>query len=265
MNEKRKFTPNERKLLWRYLIYTFGIAWGTELLLILAYGLGLLRGSVATVVHFAVIGFGAGMAPAYGAFLAKRREMPLTLKEFCKRMVRVDDRRRAAEVLVVLGLIQLGACVVQESYRGYPWYLFILFMPMMILGGGLEEVGWRGVFQPLLEKRFTFLISALIEGVIWSIWHLPLWFVPNTSQGSYDFLAFTLYCITLGLTLAAAYRLTNCIWVTVLLHAWGNTVLGGMYTLTSLENFPGVRTLIVYLIQVFLIMGYYKLRGKKNN
>lgn len=97
--------------------------------------------------------------------------------------------------------------------------------------------GWRGVLQPLLEKHFSFLPAAVIEGVIWSVWHLPLWLVPNTSQGDYDFTAFTLYCITLGLTLAEAYRLTKSIWVTILIHAWGNTVLGGMYTLTSLNNF----------------------------
>ena len=115
---------------------------------------------------------------------------------------------------------------------------------MMIWGGGLEEIGWRGVFQPLLEKRFSFLAAAFIEGVIWGVWHLPLWFIPNSTQGDMNFIAFTLYCIILGLTLAAAYRLTKCIWVTILIHAWGNTVLGGMYTLTSLNNYPSVKTLV---------------------
>ena len=96
--------------------------------------------------------------------------------------------------------------------------MFILFMPMMILGGGLEEIGWQGVFQPLLQMRFPFLIAALIEGIIWSIWHLPLWLVPNTAQSSYQFVAFTLFCVTLGITLAAAHKITKSIWVSDLLH-----------------------------------------------
>lgn len=150
--------------------------------------------------------------------------------------------------------LQIVAGDLQESYLGNPWYLFILFMPMMIWGGGLEEIGWRGVFQPLLEKRFSFLVAALIEGVIWGVWHLPLWFVPNSTQGDMNFIAFTLYCITLGLTLGAAYRLTKCIWVTILIHAWGNTVLGGMYTLTSLNNSPSTKTIIVYGLQIAIIM-----------
>lgn len=144
--------------------------------------------------------------------------------------------------------------MVQEEYLGNPWYLFILFMPMMIFGGGLEEIGWRAVFQPLLEKHFSFFTAAIIEGVIWSVWHLPLWLIPNTSQGAMNFTAFTLYCITLGLTIAAAYRLTKCIWAAILIHAWGNTILGGMYTLTSLNNPPNEKTLIVYRLQIVVIM-----------
>lgn len=157
------------------------------------------------------------------------------------------------------------ACVVQESYLGNPWYLFILYIPLMIFGGGLEEIGWRGVFQPLLEKRFSFIMAALIEGVIWSLWHLPLWFVPNASQGSMNFGAFSLYTVTLGITLAAIYRLTDSIWAGILIHAWGNTVLGGMYTLASLNNFPNTKTLIVYAIQILvilLIMTFQKKYGK---
>lgn len=69
-----------------------------------------------------------------------------------------------------------------------------------------------------------------------------------------NFAAFTLYCITLGLTLAAAYRLTNSIWAAILIHAWGNTVLGGMYTLTSLNSFPTVKTLAVYAVQAAVIL-----------
>ena len=83
------------------------------------------------------------------------------------------------------------------------------------------------MFQPLLEKHFSFWVAALIEGVIWSVWHLPLWLVPNTSQETYDFTAFTFYCITIELTLAAAYRLTKSVWVPILIHAWGNTVFRG--------------------------------------
>lgn len=244
----------DNRIIWHYLFFTFAIAWGTEFLLIAIYHFNLLNGNVATALHFTVIGFGAGMAPAYAAFIVKKKQSDISFKGFCKQILYTVNTRKTVLLLMVFALIQFLACIVQEDYLGNPWYLFILFMPMMILGGGLEEIGWRGVFQPLLEKRFSFFTAALIEGVIWSIWHLPLWLVPHTSQRGMNFIAFTLYCITLGLTLAAAYRLTKSIWVTILIHAWGNTVLGGMYSLTSLNNFPTPKTLIVYGIQIIVIM-----------
>lgn len=254
MKQENTALKEDWYMAWRYLFYTFAIAWGTEFLLIALYRFNLLNGNIAMVLHFMTIGFGAGMAPAYAAFIVQKKQSNITSKEFCRQIFYTVSIRKAVVFLIIFALIQFVACVAQEDYLGNPWYLFILFMPMMVLGGGLEEVGWRGVFQPLLEKRFTFFVAALIEGVIWSVWHLPLWLVPNTSQGAYDFTAFTLYCITLGLTLAAAYRLTKSVWMTILIHAWGNTVLGGMYTLTSLSNFPNMKTLIVYGVQIALIM-----------
>lgn len=254
MNQKKTISKEDSCMLWSFLLYTFAIAWGTELILIAMLHFNLLSENAALFLYFTVIGFGAGMAPAYAAFIVQRKQTGIKLKDFCKKVFHTANVRRSVGFLIVFAAIQFAACVVQESYLGNPWYLFILFMPMMIWGGGLEEIGWRGVFQPLLEKRFTFLAAAFIEGIIWSVWHLPLWFVPNSSQGAMNFIAFALYCITLGLTLAAAYRLTKSIWVTILIHAWGNTILGGMYTLTSLNNSPNVRTLVIYGVQIGVIM-----------
>lgn len=254
MNKSKTLTKKERNELYKFLFYTFAIAWGTEFLLIAVYYFELLKGNFAQFFHFAVIGFGAGMAPAYSAFIVKRESQNISLKSFCKDIFYTINFKNTLFYLTIFAFIQFAACVIQENYLGNPWYLFILFMPMMILGGGLEEVGWRGIFQLLLEKRFSFIAAALIEGSIWSIWHLPLWLVPNTSQSSMNLVAFTLYCITLGITLAATYRLTKSIGAAILIHAWGNTVLGGMYTLTSLNNIPSIKTLIVYAVQVVLIL-----------
>lgn len=248
-----------------FLLYTFGIAWSSEILLILIYKINLLHGVLAQVVHFSIIGFGAGMAPAYAAFIVKKKQNGVTLKSFCRDIFHTENIGKCFMILILFAAIQFFACFLQERYLNYPWYYFILFMPMMILGGGLEEIGWQGIFQPLLQKRLPFLIAAIIEGVVWSIWHLPLWFVPNTSQSAYSFTAFTLYCITLGTTLAAAHRITQSIWVSVLLHAWGNTVLGGMYSLTSLCNFPDLKTLFISAVQMLFIMGILLIYNKTHN
>lgn len=247
---------NKKHYIKVFLFLSFGIAWVSELLLILLYRLNILNANAIQVFHFLIIGFGAGMAPAYAAFIVEKKYNGTNIKSFIRRIFFTKDYRLALITLLLFAAIQFCSCIIQEDYLGNPWYYFILYIPMMILGGGLEEVGWNGVFQPFLEKRFALWVSALIGGIIWSVWHLPLWLITNTAQSSYDFIAFTLYCITLRVTLDTAYRITKSIWVSILLHAWGNIVLGGMYTLTSLCNFPEIKTLLIYFAQIILIIVY---------
>jgi uncharacterized protein len=43
-----------------------------------------------------------------------------------------------------------------------------------ILAGFLEEIGWTGFAYPSLRKKFSAPVAALILGVLWGIWHLPV-------------------------------------------------------------------------------------------
>lgn len=64
-----------------------------------------------------------------------------------------------------------------------PIYFYpIALLFVMILGGGLEEPGWRGFALPELLKRHNPLVASLIIGVIWVFWHFPLFFIPTSSQ-----------------------------------------------------------------------------------
>ena len=57
--------------------------------------------------------------------------------------------------------------------------LLVMFFDSLIRGPLGEELGWRGFLQNELNKRFPLLKSSLIVGVIWGLWHLPLWFVSG--------------------------------------------------------------------------------------
>ena len=37
-----------------------------------------------------------------------------------------------------------------------------------------EEIGWRGLLVPQLARIHPFAQTALISGIIWGIWHVPL-------------------------------------------------------------------------------------------
>ena len=58
-----------------------------------------------------------------------------------------------------------------------------LAIPTVLLTGSYagplgEELGWRGFLLPELQKKYPNLKSAILIGVIWFLWHIPLWWAP---------------------------------------------------------------------------------------
>jgi membrane protease YdiL (CAAX protease family) len=49
----------------------------------------------------------------------------------------------------------------------------------LILGPLGEELGWRGYFQEHLNHDTGWLAASLFIGVIWFVWHLPLWTIDS--------------------------------------------------------------------------------------
>lgn len=49
----------------------------------------------------------------------------------------------------------------------------IFFYNLLFFGFG-EEIGWRGVALPLLQSRYSALLSSFMLAGLWALWHWPL-------------------------------------------------------------------------------------------
>jgi len=58
----------------------------------------------------------------------------------------------------------------------------ILSMILLVLVPVLEELGWRGYGVDSLVSKFNLFKTSLIFGILWGLWHLPVFFIKGSYQ-----------------------------------------------------------------------------------
>ena len=64
-----------------------------------------------------------------------------------------------------------------------PSLMLQIILANLIISGFSEELGWRGYALDRLQKRWGALGASVILGLVHSLWHLPLFFIPGITQG----------------------------------------------------------------------------------
>ena len=102
-------------------------------------------------------------------------------------------------------------------------FVAVLFIFVGIING--EELGWRGFALPRLQARFNSLHSSLMLGVIWTIFHLPLFFTKTgSSQADMSFVSFLLGTVALSVLYTWIFNNTRgSVFLAYLFHASANT------------------------------------------
>lgn len=94
-----------------------------------------------------------------------------------------------------------------------------------------EEYAWRGCLQGRLQELFGKRIGVIVLGIIWELWHMPLWL--STFELSQEKIFVSLVLVRLlaavGMSVFAgwAYMKTQNIWLCVLLHGINNAAVAG--------------------------------------
>ncbi|WP_207649976.1 CPBP family intramembrane glutamic endopeptidase [Clostridium cavendishii] len=107
-----------------------------------------------------------------------------------------------------------------------PSTILICFFAIIIFGGPLgEELGWRGFVLPKLQQKVNPLISSIIIGIIWTSWHIPMFYfhVPG-----YDisFISYLLETIYLAIIFTWVYNNTKgSLLIIILYHSIDNFIM----------------------------------------
>lgn len=218
---------------WRvqeYLLITFFISWLAWGLLVLLTVLNAITlASPLGILLFVIGGFG----PTISAIMCI--ESKITAKKVFAFMFQ-KQKRSLWTLLLFSGLLILTiALSSRELNPAMPWYVFpIVLVVTTFLGGGNEELGWRGTLQPTLEriierriknKYLAFIATMIIIGLIWALWHLPLWFVPGSTQQGIPFVLFVVMAILLSFYLGYIYHRSNSVFYTMIFHGLSNLLL----------------------------------------
>src|SRR3972149_4775976 len=91
---------------------------------------------------------------------------------------------------LIYSLVILNGSIVIDSEISILSLLELLLFNLL-LGPTGEEAGWRGFALRFLQKRFNAIIASIILGIIWSVWHLPMWFIPGLPEAQIPFWLFT--------------------------------------------------------------------------
>lgn len=144
--------------------------------------------------------------------------------------------------------------------------LSILFASLIPL---IEELGWRGYVLDRMQAKWNALTSSLILGVVWALWHLPLFFIKDTYQSNLGVWSpaiwlFMVSIIPLTIVMTWVYNNTQrSTLAAILLHSMVNFTGELIAISVRADGYASVLWFLV-AIGIVLLWGPKTFMGKKN-
>ena len=225
---------------WQFFVIAFGVSYLFWVPLIV---LELDPFAVPGVILFAAGGLGVPGAAIFLLFWAAEKKHR---RDYWRRLVdvrRIGLRWYAVVLLLVPvlnGLALLLGILAGDTVPAFERAAELAVDPVSILpyavlillfGPLPEELGWRGYALDGLQARWNAVEASLILGVVWAVWHVPLFFMIGTYQAELGVLTLPFWEFMIGATL------TSVLYTWIYNHT-GRSILGAVLFHFS-GNFSG--------------------------
>ncbi|SER43672.1 CPBP family intramembrane glutamic endopeptidase [Natrinema salaciae] len=235
-----------RRKIGVFLLLTFGWSWGFWGPKALAA-----EGLVESVPALPELG---AFGPTVAAFVLVTYTNGISgARRLARRAVRRNFPKRwvipALFLSPIIVFTALGVAIATDASLSFPWtdnpiVLPIAFGVIFFLGGPVqEEFGWRGYLLDPLQDRFTALGGGLAVGLVWAVWHIPLFFIPSeTIYYQNPFLGFAVSITLLSVLMTWVYNNTNASLLPALLFHTSFNWSQGMFPI--LDSDPASLTFV---------------------
>jgi membrane protease YdiL (CAAX protease family) len=171
------------------------------------------------------------------------------------------------QVIIAILAIILVFTINRESFENIRFIQVFNILPLILInitsGPMGEELGWRGYALNEFQKKYNLFISSILIGVLWGLWHFPLWLVSGYIGIDLIIYAvsFMLGIISFSVFIAFFYNNKKNILVAVWTHFLFNILL----QIVILEDikFMVFISLLYLIVSCFIVITKRKIFFKK--
>ena len=149
--------------------------------------------------------------------------------------------------IVVLSTVVLPGALASFQASAVPstMFMYAVATPIFLFAGGpvFEEIGWRGFALPRLQRLHGPLVGSLVLGILWGLWHLPLFLIPSwdTPHGNpLDVALFVIWAVAITVVFTWVFNNTKgSVLLAILAHGSINSAAAAVFRLFPIPAVTG--------------------------
>ncbi len=226
-----------------------------------------------TYLVFPLILLGMSSPTLVALFMLVRSKDTQLWSDFCDRLRPSKIKLRFLLITLLLMPCLVALAIIVSTFFGFSLDQFSLaqlsdqalegknlvaLFLIVFLSCSLEEIGWRGYGIDSLHSKYNLWQTSLIFASIWSLWHVPAFFIKNgyfqEEVWSLGFVYVATYFISLfpiTIVINWLYNKNNrSILIAILFH----TVMNLSYGLLQIQPFTRIIIMVLLLLSAAIVV-----------